>query len=64
MKDQHATHTSRAKGLRSATISFMDWIRDLLGRSGTPLSHEGFSLVPVKRAPFGWREAIKRSRRG
>lgn len=64
MMKQQTAHTSLAKGLRSATISFMDWIRDLLGWSRSPLSREGFSLVRVKRAPFGWREAIKRSRRG
>ncbi len=39
----------------SATLSFLDWIRDLWNRLGSPLSREGFALIPVKVRSFGWR---------
>ena len=48
---------------RSASPSFMDWIRDLWNRLGSPMSREGFSLVPVKVEPFGMRRAMKGSGR-
>ncbi len=40
---------------RSAPLSFLDWIRDLWNRLGSPLSREGFALIPVKVRSFGWR---------
>lgn len=50
--------------VRAGSPSFMDWIRDLWGRSGSPMSREGFSLMPVAIDPFGWRQAMNsRSRK-
>lgn len=46
---------------RRATPSLMDLIRDLWGRLGTPLSREGFSVLPVAHDPFGWQQAMLRS---
>lgn len=48
---------------RNAFSSFMDLIRDLWNRLGSPMAQEGFSLVPVKVESFGRRRSIKGSRR-
>lgn len=42
---------------RSSPLSFLDWIRDLWNRLGSPMSQEGFALIPVKVRSFGRRRA-------
>ncbi|MBZ0206628.1 MAG: hypothetical protein K8H89_09905 [Flavobacteriales bacterium] len=42
----------------TASPSLMDWIRDLWGKLGRPMSREGFSPAPVAQDPFGWRRAM------
>lgn len=49
--------------VRSASPSFMDWIRGLWDRLGPSMQREGFSLVPVKVDHFGMRRVMKGSRR-
>ena len=46
---------------RTPSPSFMDWIRELWNRLGSPMSREGFSLMPVTVDPFGWRRAMNGS---
>ena len=41
----------------SASLSFLDWIRDLWNRLGAPMPREGFGLIPVKVRSFGCRRA-------
>ena len=48
---------------RTGRASFMDLIRDLWGRFGSPMTREGFSLVPVPRQPSGWRHGMNAFRR-
>ena len=46
---------------RTVASSFMDRVRALWGRLGSPLAREGFSLTPLGHDPFGWRRAMNGS---
>ncbi len=62
--DLHTTAIAGGQGgLRKAVRMLMDWVRDLLGRSGPSTPREGFSLVPVAIHRSGRLQALDRFRR-